>query len=78
MTNEQKETAAAKQKSSLNEQPEPHRQDIGKETNFLRVEYTVNKKWQELIPIFDSAGVPINKTVKDLLKLYPREKVESA
>ena len=26
----------------------------------------------------DSAGIPINRTLKDLLKLYPVEKVESA
>ena len=101
LTNEQKETAAAQQKNSLNEQkkpqdnylhpnhltaysaqnkqqPKPLDSNIGKETNSLGVDYTVNKDWQKLIPILDSAGVPINKTVKDLLKLYPREKVESA
>ncbi len=43
-----------------------------------RTKTIVNKKWQELVPLLDSAGIPINKTVSDLLKLYPSEKVENA
>lgn len=43
-----------------------------------RTKTIVNKKWQELVPLLDSTGIPINKTVSDLLKLYPSEKVESA
>jgi hypothetical protein len=36
------------------------------------------KNWEKLIPELDGAGIPINKTVKSLLKLYPKEKVEEA
>ena len=43
-----------------------------------QLDYIVNKDWKRLIPLLDSAGVPINRTIKDLLKLYPAEKVESA
>ena len=31
-----------------------------------------------MIPLLDSAGVAVSKTVRDLLKLYPAEKVEGA
>ena len=40
--------------------------------------YIVNKNWNKLIPLLDSTGIPINKTIKDLLKLYPAENVENA
>ena len=39
------------------------------------VDCIVNK---ELIALLDSTGVPINRTIKDLLKLYSKEKVEKA
>ena len=55
-----------------------NKSNIGEDTNIAQVDYIVNKKWQELIPLLDSMGVPINKTIKDLLKLYSKEKVEGA
>jgi hypothetical protein len=48
------------------------------ERNVARVDCIINKDWKELIPELDGAGIPINKTVKSLLKLYPKEKVEEA
>ncbi len=48
------------------------------EKTALTVDYIVNKKWEKLIPELDAAGIPINKTVIDLLKLYSKEQVESA
>ncbi|MGB5712243.1 MAG: hypothetical protein WBM44_15200 [Waterburya sp.] len=48
------------------------------EKNVAQVDYIVNKKWKELIPLLDSTGIPINRTIKDLLKLYPGSKVENA
>jgi hypothetical protein len=48
------------------------------ERNIGRVDYIINKDWEKLIPELDGVGIPINKTVKSLLKLYPREKVEQA
>lgn len=59
-------------------QLEPNKSNTDKETNVGRVDYIVNKDWEELIPLLDGAGVPINRTIKDLLKLYPSEKVEGA
>ena len=68
-------TASAGQNKA---QSKPNKSNIGEEINIAGVDYIVNKKWQELIPLLDSMGVPINKTIKDLLKLYSKEKVESA
>ena len=48
------------------------------EKSSARVDYIVNKSYKDLIPLLDSAGVHINKTIKDLLKMYPSEKVEAA
>ena len=48
------------------------------EKSSARVDCIVNKDWKSLISLLDSTGVPINKTIKDLLKLYPTEKVERA
>ena len=45
------------------------------EKSTVRVDYIVNK---ELISLLDSAGVTVNRTIRDLLKLYPSEKVEGA
>jgi len=50
----------------------------GEEKEAARIDVLVNSKWKELIPELDKAGIPINKTLKDLLKLYPKEKVENA
>ena len=48
------------------------------EKSSAQVDCIVNKNWKALIPSLDGVGVPINKTLKDLLKLYPAEKVENA
>ena len=68
-------TASAGQNKA---QSKPNKSNIGEETNIASVDYIVNKNWEKLIPLLDSMGVPINKTIKDLLKLYPKEKVEGA
>ena len=52
--------------------------DPGKETNGDRIDYIINKDWKALIPLLDKVGVSINRTMTNLLKLYPAEKVESA
>ena len=52
--------------------------NIGGEKNIARVDCIVNKNYKDLLPLLDGAGVPRNKTIEDLLKLYPSEKVEDA
>ena len=52
--------------------------NTGKDKSSAQIDYIVNRNWKELIPLLDSTGIPINKTVTNLLKLYPSEKVESA
>jgi hypothetical protein len=61
-----------------NSESQPNKQNIGEEKTSIQVDYIVNAKWEKLIPLLDSTGIPINKTVTSLLKLYSREKVESA
>ena len=61
-----------------NSESEPVNSNTGEDKNLLNVDYIVNIKWEKLIPLLDSTGIPINKTVTSLLKLYPKEKVESA
>ena len=68
-------TASPGQKKA---QLEPNKLNVGKETNVAQVDYIVNSRWQELIPLLDSTGIPTNKTVINLLKLYPPQKVEDA
>jgi hypothetical protein len=50
----------------------------GGQPECIQASVAVNKNWKELIPELDSTGIPINKTVKSLLKLYSKEKVEEA
>ena len=52
--------------------------NTGKETNVAQVDCIFNKDWKALIPLLNSTGIPVNKTVTNLLKLYPPQKVESA
>ena len=68
-------TASLGQKKA---QLEPNKSNPSEETNVAQVDHIVNKNWKALIPLLDSTGIPINKTVTNLLKLYPSEKVESA
>ena len=66
------EPSQIKQKSNSN-QSNPH-----KEISSAKIDFIVNKNWSELIPLLNSTGVSINRTIKDLLKLYPAEEVENA
>jgi hypothetical protein len=43
-----------------------------------QVDYIVNKDWSDLIPNLDDAGIPTNKTVINLLKMYTPEQVKGA
>ena len=61
-----------------NSELEPVNSNTGEEKSVLKVDCIVNTKWEKLIPELDGAGIPINKTVTSLLKLYPRKKVENA
>ena len=64
--------------SQKKQESEVKQSNLSEKTNVARVDYIVNKNWKALIPLLDSTGIPINKTLKDLLKLYPSERVESA
>jgi hypothetical protein len=57
---------------------EQNKSNTGGEKNVTKVDCIVNFEWEKLIPELDGSGIPINRTIKDLLKLYPREKVEGA
>ena len=57
---------------------EPNKSNPSEETNVAGVDYIINTKWKALIPELDKVGIPINKTVINLLKLYPPQKVENA
>jgi hypothetical protein len=52
--------------------------EIEKDKNADRVDSIVNKNWKELISLLDSTGIPINKTVTNLLKMYSPEQVKGA
>ena len=54
------------------------KQNTGKGKTTVEVEYLVNLKWKEQIKDLDSAGIPVNKTLIELLKSYKSEEVESA
>ena len=64
--------------SQIKQESTQDRSNPDEEKKTAEVDYLVNKNWSKLIPLLDGAGVPINRTIKDLLKLYPVEKVESA
>ena len=64
--------------SQIKQESKQNKSNPESEQKATRVDYIVNKDWSKLISLLDSAGVPINRTIKDLLKLYPAEKVESA
>ena len=59
-------------------QLEANKRNPNQEKRVTQIDYIVNKDWKALIPLLDSAGVLVNKTVRDLLKLYPAGKVEGA
>ncbi|MEL6928191.1 MAG: hypothetical protein AAFO95_06130 [Cyanobacteria bacterium J06600_6] len=68
-------TASPSQKK---QESDSNKSNLDKETKLAKVDYTVNKDYKSLISLLDSTGIPINRTIKDLLKLYPSEKVEGA
>jgi len=68
-------TASAGQKKVKSEATQSNSPE---EKSSVKVDCIVNKNWKSLIPVLDGAGIAINKTLKDLLKLYPAEKVENA
>ncbi len=52
--------------------------NTGEDKKAGKVDYIVNKKWEDLIPSLDDAGIPTNKTVINLLKMYSPEQVRGA
>lgn len=62
----------------IKQELKPKQSNPESEHKATKVDDMVNKDWKELIPLVDSTGILINRTIKDLLKLYPSEKVESA
>ena len=52
--------------------------NTGKENKVGRIDYIVNKHWKEQIQELDSTGIPTNKTLMDLVKIYEPEQVERA
>jgi hypothetical protein len=52
--------------------------NIGEDKTPIFVDYIVNKDWSDLIPNLDDAGIPTNKTVINLLKMYSPEQVKGA
>ena len=80
----QKDSNPHSEELNLNKEKEVARIDAARtrrsssSTTGTRMRPLVNSKWKELIPLLDSTGIPINKTLISLLKLYPSEKVENA
>jgi hypothetical protein len=70
------ELIAASRQNKERSKAKKHNSEEDKNSDL--VDYIVNKKWQELIPLLDSTGIPVNKTVINLLKLYPKEQVARA
>jgi sRNA-binding carbon storage regulator CsrA len=52
--------------------------NTGDDKTTSKVDYIVNKNWSDLIPNLDDAGIPTNKTVINLLKMYSPEQVRGA
>ncbi|MGL5832783.1 MAG: hypothetical protein ACRC1Z_06050 [Waterburya sp.] len=52
--------------------------NIGEDKKAGRVDYIVNKDWEKQVEELDSTGIPVNKTVINLLKMYTPEQVKSA
>ena len=56
----------------------PNQPDLNQEKELPQIDFLVNVKWRSLIPLLDSVGISINKTIEDLLKMYSAERVENA
>ncbi|BAZ47065.1 hypothetical protein NIES4102_42160 (plasmid) [Chondrocystis sp. NIES-4102] len=61
-----------------NEESELNKQNLDENKTVPQVDYIVNERWRELIPLLDSTGIPVNKTVVNLLKMYTAEQVKGA
>jgi hypothetical protein len=53
-------------------------QNTGEDKISGRVDYIVNKDWEKQLEELDSTGIPINKTVVNLLKMYSPEQIRGA
>jgi hypothetical protein len=71
----ERRTACTSQKNSKLEQAQSN---IDEDKTSGKVDYIVNKDWSKQIEELDSAGVPINKTVVNLLKMYTPEQIRRA
>ena len=71
--------------SSIKPKSEPSQIEVGKGNKFGKCSINVtkivnsqNSQWKSLIDDLDSVGVPINKTLVSLVKMYSEEEVKSA
>jgi hypothetical protein len=71
----QRRTACNGQKKLKSEQVESN---PGEDKKVGKVDYIVNKDWEKQLEELDSTGVPTNKTVINLLKMYTPEQVRIA
>jgi hypothetical protein len=71
----QKLTVSGGQKNIKSEQVESN--TSGDKTNG-RIDYIVNKDWSKQLEELDSTGIPTNKTVINLLKMYTPEQIRGA
>ena len=68
-------SAAEKQTNDdLSSSPQNDRQD----ESVVGIDEIINCSCKESISDLDAVGIPINKTLRSLLKLHPKEKVDSA
>jgi hypothetical protein len=68
-------TAPIGQKKAKSEQVESN---PGEDKISGKVDYIVNKDWEKQLEELDSTGIPVNKTVVNLLKMYSPEQVRGA
>jgi hypothetical protein len=53
-------------------------QNTDEDKKVAQVDYIVNKDWSKQLEELDSTGIPINKTVVNLLKMYTPEQIRGA
>jgi hypothetical protein len=53
-------------------------QETGEDKISGKVDYIVNKDWEKQLEELDSTGIPTNKTVINLLKMYSAEQIRGA
>jgi hypothetical protein len=71
----QSSTVCNGQKNIKSEQVESN---LGEDKKVGKVDYIVNKDWEKQLEELDSTGIPINKTVVNLLKMYTPEQIRGA